>query len=215
MSYWKLWTALGLVIVLSFAVLGYYGLEIYRQAPPIPAQVVTTEGEVLFTGQNIRDGQNVWQSTGGQQMGTIWGHGSYVAPDWSADWLHREAVWLMNYWAKEDYGVESYEELEPEAFAALKARLKGELRTNSYNPETETGICCCGRSRLRRSAIIIPFCLVMMHPWMNWGSICDSPQRDQGSGASGVDERILLLGSVVMCRQSPRTGGFLHAELAT
>ena len=127
MSYWKLWTALGLVIVLSFAVLGYYGLEIYRQAPPIPAQVVTTEGEVLFTGQNIRDGQNVWQSTGGQQMGTIWGHGSYVAPDWSADWLHREAVWLMNYWAKEDYGVESYEELEPEAFAALKLRLKGEL----------------------------------------------------------------------------------------
>ena len=24
----------------------------------------------------------------------VWGHGSYVAPDWSADWLHREAVAL-------------------------------------------------------------------------------------------------------------------------
>ena len=47
---------------------------------------------VLFTGADIRDGRNIWQSIGGQEVGTVWGHGSYVAPDWSADWLHREAV---------------------------------------------------------------------------------------------------------------------------
>src|SRR3954464_13503611 len=28
----------------------------------------------------------------GMQLGSIWGHGGYVAPDWSADWLYREAV---------------------------------------------------------------------------------------------------------------------------
>ena len=61
-------------------------------------------GEVLFTGQDIRDGQNVWQSLGGQELGSIWGHGAYVAPDWSADWLHRECVWLLNHWSEKDHG---------------------------------------------------------------------------------------------------------------
>src|SRR5690606_41311516 len=88
MRYRGLWIAFATVIVASFAVLVYYGGEIYRQAPPIPARVVTAGGEVLFTGQNIKDGQNVWQSMGGQQLGSIWGHGASVAPDWSADWLH-------------------------------------------------------------------------------------------------------------------------------
>ena len=85
MQYKHLWIAFTVVIVVSFAVLGYYGGEIYRQAPPVPDEVVTTSGDALFTGQDIKDGQNVWQSMGGQQLGSIWGHGAYVAPDWSAD----------------------------------------------------------------------------------------------------------------------------------
>ena len=51
----------------------------------------TTDGQLLFTGSSITDGQGVWQSIGGQEIGTVWGHGAYVAPDWSADWLHRES----------------------------------------------------------------------------------------------------------------------------
>ncbi len=54
--------------------------------------MVAADGTVLMTRADILDGQEVWQSTGGQQMGSIWGHGAYQAPDWSADWLHREAV---------------------------------------------------------------------------------------------------------------------------
>ena len=91
MRYGKLWLWLGVVLVGSFGILGYYGTEIYRQAPPVPERVVTTDGTVVFTAEEIRDGQNVWQSMGGQEVGTVWGHGAYVAPDWSADWLHREA----------------------------------------------------------------------------------------------------------------------------
>src|SRR2546425_10199936 len=78
MRYAKLWVGLSVVIITSFAVLGYFGREIYRQAPPIPERVVTTEGVVLFLGQDIKDGQNVWQSLGGQEVGSIWGHGAYV-----------------------------------------------------------------------------------------------------------------------------------------
>ncbi len=84
------------VITISFAILLYFGREIYRQAPPVPDRVVTSGGKVLFTGQDIKDGQNVWQSMGGQELGTVWGHGAYQAPDWSADWLHKEALFILD-----------------------------------------------------------------------------------------------------------------------
>ena len=92
----KLWIGFIAVMVISFSVLLYFGREIYKQAPPVPLKVVTTDGKVLFTGQDIKDGQNVWQSLGGQEIGTIWGHGAYQAPDWSADWLHKEAVYILD-----------------------------------------------------------------------------------------------------------------------
>lgn len=135
MRYGRLWLGLAAVLIGSFAVLGYYGVEIYRQAPPIPERVVTSDGRVLFTGQDIKDGQNVWQSMGGQQVGSVWGHGAYVAPDWSADYLHRQAVWMLDHWAEAE-GARSYDDLAGETKAALKERLKQELRENTYNVKT-------------------------------------------------------------------------------
>jgi len=67
-------------------------------------------------------------------MGTVWGHGSYVAPDWSADWLHREAEWLLQHWAAEEGNGAPFDSLPVERQAALKARLKEELRTNTHDP---------------------------------------------------------------------------------
>ncbi len=135
MKYGKLWLSLGAVIVGSFAVLGYYGREIYRQAPPVPERVVAADGRVLFTGEQIKDGQNVWQSLGGQEVGSVWGHGAYVAPDWSADWLHREATWMLDRWAHDEHQT-NYDQLDLETQAALRARLQQELRKNTYDAET-------------------------------------------------------------------------------
>ncbi len=131
----RLWLALGVVVIASFAVLGYFGREIYLQAPPVPNRVVTAGGRVLWTKAEIRDGQNVWQSMGGQEVGTVWGHGAYVAPDWSADWLHREATFILDGWAQEAHG-KPYAALDPEAQAALQARLTAEERANTYDPAT-------------------------------------------------------------------------------
>ena len=90
----RLWRWLALIFVLSFGALGYLGWQIHLQAPPIPTAVATADGDVLFTGEQIRMGQRVWLANGGQQLGSVWCHGSYVSPDWSAVWLHREAVAL-------------------------------------------------------------------------------------------------------------------------
>jgi nitric oxide reductase subunit B len=137
MSHKKLWIALTLVLIISFSVLGGVGIKIMHNAPPIPSQVVSSNGQVLFSGTVIQDGQNAWQSIGGQEVGTIWGHGSYVAPDWSADWLHRECVFLLDHWAKES-GAASYETLPAEQQAALRQRLQTTIRRNTYNPADQT-----------------------------------------------------------------------------
>jgi nitric oxide reductase subunit B len=130
-----LWLSFTAVMTISFAVLLYFGREIYRQAPPLPEKVVTAGGAVLFTGQDIKDGQNVWQSLGGQELGTVWGHGSYQAPDWSADWLHKEALLLLNKLALETAHI-PYDQLGEEQQAALKVVLQKELRKNTYDPDT-------------------------------------------------------------------------------
>jgi nitric oxide reductase subunit B len=132
-----LWLLFAFVVLASFAVLGGFGFRIAALAPPIPDRVVTTDGRELFTGEQIREGQNVWQSLGGQEIGTVWGHGAYVAPDWSADWLHRELVFLLDRWAREK-GAADYAALSPEGQGALRARLKEAIRTNTYDAASGT-----------------------------------------------------------------------------
>jgi nitric oxide reductase subunit B len=131
MSYKRYWLALAAVIIGSFAVLGGVGRKMISQAPPIP-DVYSADGQLLFTGSSITDGQGVWQSIGGQEIGTVWGHGAYVAPDWSADWLHRESQILLSAWAARE-GAASFDVLNPDQQAVSKARLIREMRTNTYD----------------------------------------------------------------------------------
>ena len=134
MSYRRYWVALAIVLVGSFAVLGGVGRKMISQAPPLP-DVYTASGQLLFTGSQITQGQNVWQSIGGQEIGTVWGHGAYVAPDWTADWLHRECLILLDIWAQRD-GAANFASLNLDQQAALKARLIREMRRNTYDAAT-------------------------------------------------------------------------------
>lgn len=131
------WLILTGTVVAAFTLLGFFGREVYRQAPPLPDRVTTPDGTLLASRETILDGQQVWQSTGGQEMGSIWGHGAYQAPDWSADWLHREALALLDIWAMQETG-RAYAGLNPEAQAGLRERLRLELRANTYDPATGT-----------------------------------------------------------------------------
>ena len=131
----RLWKVLAALMVVSFGILLYFGREIYVAAPPIPTAVKTTTGETLYTREQYDVGRQVWQRVGGHQMGSIWGHGSYVAPDWSADWLHREATALLELWAQRDTG-KAYADLDAVQQAGLQARLQQTMRENTYDPAT-------------------------------------------------------------------------------
>ncbi|MGO2331890.1 MAG: nitric-oxide reductase large subunit [Pseudoalteromonas nigrifaciens] len=136
-EYKRLWWALLGVVAVTFSLLGYYGTEIYREAPPIPAAFVSESGKVLTTEEQILDGQTAWQSVGGMQLGSVWGHGAYQAPDWTADWLHRELVSWLNLAAEDQFGT-AYDELNEQQQHMLRYDLKKDYRTNTYNTKTNT-----------------------------------------------------------------------------
>jgi nitric oxide reductase subunit B len=128
----KLWIGLALLLIATFSILLWMGNQVHQQAPPMPENVVTTDGQTLFTRADIETGRTVWQSIGGQQLGSIWGHGALVAPDWSADWLHRETVAWLELRAQRQL-AHPYSKLSAGEQAKLQAELKPELRRNTYD----------------------------------------------------------------------------------
>lgn len=128
-EYRKLWWSLIGVLGVTFCVLGWFGHEIYRQAPPIPEQVKGSDGTTLFRAADILDGQTAWQSIGGMQLGSVWGHGAYQAPDWTADWLHRELLAWLDLAAQQNY-AKAYQDIDDDQQALLLHQLKREYRGN-------------------------------------------------------------------------------------
>ena len=77
-----------LVFVVGMIGLIFMSIQAYRYAPPIPEKVVDTHGNIIFSGQEIEVGQQVFLKYGLMQNGSIWGHGSYLGPDFAAQYLH-------------------------------------------------------------------------------------------------------------------------------
>ena len=134
----RLAIAAAVIVLFGFGVLGWVGTRIYQEMPPIPDRVVSSDGTIVFDAGEIERGQNVWQSMGGMEVGSIWGHGSYVAPDWTADWLHRESGRSSSTPGPAPSAARPYRDLDVETQAALGARLQALMRANRYDAATRT-----------------------------------------------------------------------------
>lgn len=132
---------LSFILVVCFGVLIFGGYLIKRDKPPIPQRIVDQNNKVLMTGENIKDGQNYFYSRGGQHIGTIWGHGSYLAPDWSADYLHRLGLYAAARYLGLDaekarsFTQKDFDSLDPVKKAEISAMVAKDLRVNRYDPE--------------------------------------------------------------------------------
>lgn len=130
------------MLVAAFGVLLFGGHLMNRDKPPIPTEVATENGEVVFTGQDVTGGQNYFYSRGGQHIGSIWGHGSYLAPDWSADYLHRMGLFLAaRHLGREPERAAAFtqtdlERLDAPTRARITALVTEELKTNRYDPSS-------------------------------------------------------------------------------
>jgi nitric oxide reductase subunit B len=84
-----------LTFVFAFSVMGYLTIRTYEDHTPVPSQVVSESGEVLFTGDDILSGQETFLTYGLMQVGSVYGHGAYLGPDFTADYLHRAALRMI------------------------------------------------------------------------------------------------------------------------
>ena len=125
-----------LVLVLGFAVLIWVATKSYTNAPPIPEKVGDSAGGVIFTGEDILAGQQIFLKYGLMENGTIWGHGAYLGPDFSAEYLHTLAMDASDILAKQNYN-RSLPELTPAEKGAVNAEVQQSLKQNRYDPKTK------------------------------------------------------------------------------
>ncbi len=134
---WKWKLSVLFVLIAGFSTLIFMGHETSTQAPPIPNYVLDSNGKTLFTGDDILAGQGVFQKYGLMDVGSVFGHGAYNGPDFSADYLHREAVIALNKLAEQNFS-KSYDQLNIEEQGKLKASLCAEFKKNHYDPIKKT-----------------------------------------------------------------------------
>ena len=80
-----------LVMIAGFSVLSCITVLTYTNAPPIPGRVRDAAGVTLFDRSAILHGQEVFLKYGLMEHGSLWGHGAYLGPDYSPEYLHRLA----------------------------------------------------------------------------------------------------------------------------
>jgi nitric oxide reductase subunit B len=122
-------------MIVGFSILSVITVLTYTNAPPVPARVLSPDGEVLFTQGDIEGGQEVFFKYGLMEHGTLWGHGAYLGPDYTAEHLHREVGLVREHLAQERFG-RALADLSTDEAAAVEAAARAELKLNRYDPDT-------------------------------------------------------------------------------
>jgi nitric oxide reductase subunit B len=132
------WWRRSVLLVFVFGMIGliFMSVQAYRYAPPIPEKVVDTNGKAIFTGHDIESGQQVFLKYGLMQNGSIWGHGSYLGPDFSAQYLHELSKDARQSIAKQEFDTE-LSALDESKQALVESRVAVLLKENRYDPESK------------------------------------------------------------------------------
>lgn len=136
LSPWWRWTTL-LVMVVGFAILGLITRVAYDNTAPIPKQIIAPDGRVLFTGEQITRGQGVFLKNNLMEHGTLWGHGAYLGPDYSAAHLHELTLFMQKSIAQEVYG-KPFGRLSAFEQGAVSQEIPKMLKQNRFDADTET-----------------------------------------------------------------------------
>jgi nitric oxide reductase subunit B len=134
-SGWRI--GVGFVLIIGFTILVMLSVRAYDDGPPVPKAVVNAAGETLLTGDDIRAGQRVFLKYGLMENGSIWGHGAYLGPDFSAQYLHTLAQDTRAYLALKTYGTD-LKELDAGRRDSLNTDVERLLKKNRYDPKTRT-----------------------------------------------------------------------------
>lgn len=129
----KVWIqAVAIVLLFGFFVMGLLAYRTYTDEPPIPERVLDPGGKTLFTREDVIAGQEVFLRNGLMEYGSIFGHGAYLGPDFTADYLHRAALASI-----EEYGGVNSDRARQQTIA--------EFKQNRFDPASGTLVYTAGQ----------------------------------------------------------------------
>jgi nitric oxide reductase subunit B len=189
----------------GFAVLILLTVKAYQNAPPIPDKFVDPAGAVVFTADDVVAGQQVFLKHGLMDNGTIWGHGGYLGPDFSAQSLHILALDLADRIARERLS-RGYGDLTAEERAAVDGAVALVLKANRYDPTSGTLALPAGAAGSFNGQVEY------------WTRYFAGPERTAGSperseGATPAD-RLLRLDGLGFGRHPSRHFAFLYQQFS-
>src|SRR5436305_7981614 len=117
--------AVALVVLFGFFVMGLLAYRTYSGEAPIPARVTGSDHKVLFTREDILNGQQIFLKNGLMEYGSVFGHGAYLGPDYTADYLRRSASSVLA--AFGSHNSDRAREATVQVF-----------KTNRFDPATDT-----------------------------------------------------------------------------
>jgi nitric oxide reductase subunit B len=186
----KAWVqAAALVVLFGFFVLGLLAYRTYVAGAPIPRQVIAEDGSGVFSGEDVLRGQRIFLRAGLMEYGSIFGHGAYLGPDFTADYLRRAALSAKDQYARagerspsesvaSDFKANRY---DPGTgvlrFSAAQARAFQEAKSHYASffarPSTETGLSLKGLSGPEDVHALTSF-----FAWSAWAASAARPGED-------------------------------------
>lgn len=137
MSRKGLYTAFWIIALIMVTMLIYYTANLQKEVPPIPKQVKSVSGEVLYTYDDVVAGKGYFQQFDLMDWGTMLGMGAYMGPDFSTDFMHYRAEFLYDFYGKEIYGKPNAQ-LTPVERGAVKERVKQDFKEQTSLLENTT-----------------------------------------------------------------------------
>ena len=179
--------AVALVVLFGFFVLGFLTFRTYQAKPPIPQRVVDPGGQVLYTADDIAKGQQVFLHNGLMEYGSVFGHGAYLGPDFTADYLRRSS----------DFVLRAYGGAESDSAARRTARgLPDQPLRRGIGHAAADGAAGRGAPAARRALLAL---LLRADDQAR-----AAPEGDHGPDRAGAAHRLLRLDGVVRVREPAR-----------
>ncbi len=198
-----------LVFVCGMAVLIFMSVQAYRYAPPIPKHVVDTSGKIIFSGTDIEAGQQVFLKYALMQNGSIWGHGSYLGPDFSAQYLHELSIDTGKAIAEKE-GIDLSSLNTEQQHSLIDARVAGLLKENRYDPVSKE-LTFTDPEKVSYQRQLRVWSDYFLHPEDKCGAADQIHPRPRGDSSA---DGFFCLDCLGQCRQTPGQILFVYQQFS-
>lgn len=130
----KLYFLIAIFGAIAIALIGFVYTK--KDLPPYPGKILNMAGQQVSGKEGIMAGQQVWQRYGLMDLGSVWGHGTYRGPDFTAQSLHAMGTTMREVMALARFRKE-YPNLTPEEKGAVDAVVITQIKTNRYDKERD------------------------------------------------------------------------------